>query len=102
MGTAAYTPAATCCGAGGVFQCAPIAAAWEFDPWAALAFSSANEHSFVFAYDSAAGDAAVVSARGDLDCDGTSIDYTLSCSATSGNPACTLLMPAVCDAEYPD
>ncbi len=94
--TAAYTPLASCCGAGGVFECPGYAGAWEYGVWQTLGFAIAADHSFVFSYNAPNGEAAQVTARGDLDCDGISIDYGLSCSVINGNPSCTLSLPVPC------
>jgi hypothetical protein len=97
VATAAATPSATCCGAGGVFQCPAKPAAWHgVQAWDLLGFSIDTAHTFVYSYTGITGDSATVVATGDLDCDTISIGFTLSCSATNGDPSCTLSLPVPC------
>jgi len=102
VGTEAATPAATCCGAGGVTKCTATPAAWEGTPvapssWDQLDFSVTDDHYFVYSYNAAAGDAYQAIAEGDLDCDGTTVQYILNGTAPSGNPTSTLTKPARAD-----
>lgn len=102
VGAAPSTPAATCCGAGGVTECPANAAAWRgVAAWDALGFSIDTAHTFVYSFTGATGTDAHVIATGDLDCDATSIEFLLDCTATNGNPSCTLTLPVPCPgADY--
>ena len=93
VGTQALTPGATCCAAGGVTKCPANAAAWAVPTWQALDFQIDESHLFVYSYTGAA-DTATAVARGDLDCDGTMVDYTLAMTASAGNAAATITEPA--------
>lgn len=91
-----YTPSGTCCGAQGVFQCPANPAAWQgVAPWSELGFEIDTAHSFVFNY-SGHGDTAWVSALGDLDCDGQTVLFNLSCTSSGSDPACHLSFPTAC------
>jgi hypothetical protein len=96
VATAPFTPFATCCAFGGVTQCPANPAAWDIDPWQTLGFSIDTAHTFVYQYTSAAGNDVRIAANGDLDCDGTTLDYFLDCSTVNGNPSCTLTLPVPC------
>jgi hypothetical protein len=100
VGTAAATPAATCCAAGGVFQCPANPDAWHgIAVWDALGFSIDTAHSFVYSYVNATGDDAQIVAEGDLDCDTLNIDYGLHCHALNGNPTCSVTFPMPCPGQ---
>lgn len=97
VGTAPPTPAATCCGAGGVTECPANPAAWHgVAAWDSIGFSIETAHTFVYSIFAPSGTEAHVIATGDLDCDAASIDYSLDCTATNGNPSCTLTLPVPC------
>src|SRR6476660_7883303 len=70
VATAAATPGATCCAAGGVTQCPANAAAWNGNAaWDALDFEITEAHYFVYSYAGTTGDTYQAVATGDLDCD---------------------------------
>jgi prepilin-type N-terminal cleavage/methylation domain-containing protein len=92
---AALTPAAACCA--GVGKKCPVAAAdWEgVQAWDDLDFRITEPNLFQYSYTPAAGNASFAAvARGDLDCDNVTIDYTLNGTSPSGNPAVNLVKPA--------
>ena len=97
VGTAAQLPAKPggggCCG-GPNNHCAAVPASFAADAiWKALDFQIDEASLFYYDY---AGAAATFTAKatGDLDCDNTEIVYTLSGTATNGNPAVLLTEPA--------
>jgi hypothetical protein len=69
------TPAAGCC-AGPDHMCAADAAAWQAPAWASLDFSIDEAHRFQYELESSAA-GFTARAVGDLDCDGTTVTYTL-------------------------
>jgi type IV pilus assembly protein PilA len=90
--TAAITPAAACCG-GVKNKCAVAAADWATPEWQALDFQL--DEPFYFQYDYTGAAATYTAhATGDLDCDATTIQYTLTGTSAGGNPASTLTKPA--------
>ena len=83
-----------CCG-GPNNHCAPNPNAFASDPvWRQLDFQIDEANLFVYDYNGTATTFTAL-ATGDLDCDGTEIVYTLTGTATNGNPAVTLVEPAV-------
>jgi type II secretory pathway pseudopilin PulG len=90
-GTAALTPAASCCG-GPKNHCVSTPADWATPVWQALDFQLEQPSLFQYSY---ASDGATFTATavGDLDCDGTMITYTLNGTADQGNPHLTLTEP---------
>jgi len=89
-----FTPGATCCAAGGVVKCPANAAAWQGLPaWDELDFEITESHYFVYSYASNAGADYTAIARGDLDCDGTFGNYTLTGTAVGGNQSTSLSKP---------
>ncbi|KAB2901487.1 MAG: prepilin-type N-terminal cleavage/methylation domain-containing protein [Kofleriaceae bacterium] len=102
VGTEGATPAANCCPGGGVTRCTANPAAWEGTAtaptaWDMLDFSVTDDHYFVYDYTGAAGTDYTATAEGDLDCDGTTVVYTLAGTAAGGNPTSTLTKPARAD-----
>lgn len=102
VGTAAATPAATCCAAAGVTKCTADPAAFEGTPaapsvWDFLDFAVLEDHYFVYSYNAAAGDVYQAIAEGDLDCDGTTVQYIQDGTAVAGNPQLSLTKPARAD-----
>ena len=91
VGDAPLTPATDCC-AGPNHKCAVDAAAWQVAPWTALEFSIDQPSYFQYRYQSD-GKTVTAIARGDLDCDGAPIEYTLSGSVVDGNPALSITKP---------
>jgi hypothetical protein len=91
-GKAGLTPAAPCC-EGPHHKCAVSRDQWTSDPiWSALDFEQVDPGYFQYAYESD-GNQLTAIARGDLDCDGTFVEYKLTCTATDGNPQCTIQPP---------
>jgi prepilin-type N-terminal cleavage/methylation domain-containing protein len=97
--TTGVTPAASCCSmpnSGTNQHCGVAATDWQTANWQALDFEM-NEQ-FLYQYDytgSGVGSASTFNAHatGDIDCDGTFITYTLTGSATGGNPSISLTEP---------
>jgi type IV pilus assembly protein PilA len=83
-----------CCG-GPNNHCAAVPASFAADAiWKQIDFQVDEPSLFYYDYTGAAA-AFTGKATGDLDCDGTEIVYTLSGTATSGNPAVVLTEPPV-------
>ncbi len=81
VGTAGPTPATPCCQ--GPDQKCPLAD-WAADPvWSALLFGLPEPTRFQYAYQSD-GTTARATATGDLDCDGTTITFTLTATIEGG------------------
>jgi type IV pilus assembly protein PilA len=98
VATAAATPMATCCAAGGVTKCPANAAAWEgVAAWDALDFAVTEDHYFVYSYNGTTGSDYTATASGDLDCDTVMVDYVLTGTSVSGNPSTSLNKPARAD-----
>jgi type IV pilus assembly protein PilA len=95
--TAALTPTASCCtqNASSKKKCAVVAADWATASWQALDFQLDEEFYFQYSYTGTAGTAYTSTAVGDLDCDGTTITYTLTGDVSNGNPTSSLNKPAV-------
>jgi type IV pilus assembly protein PilA len=98
VGTGAQLPAKPgsggCCG-GPNNHCAPVPASFAADAtWRALDFQIDEETLFYYDYTGTA-TTFTAKATGDLDCDGTEIVYTMNGVATAGNPATTMVEPAV-------
>jgi len=94
---AVLTPAVACCtqNAGGTKKCAAAAADWAVAGWQALDFQVDENHLFQYSYTpDGTGANFVATAVGDLDCDATTITYTLTGSSVGGNPAATITEPA--------
>ncbi len=94
--TMAATPAVACCtqNFGSKKKCAPVAADWATAGWQSIDFQIDDPFYFQYTYTGvAAGDSYTSTAVGDLDCDGTSITYTLTGAAVGGNPSFTLTAP---------
>jgi type IV pilus assembly protein PilA len=98
VATAAATPMATCCAAGGVTKCPANAAAWQgVQAWDDLDFSVTEDHYFVYSYTGTTGTDYKAVASGDLDCDTVMVDYTLNGISTNGDPSSSLTKPARAD-----
>ena len=94
---AALTPAAACCSNANK-KCPVAAANWEgVRGWDDLDFSVNEEHLFQYQYAVAGGDNADATAVGDLDCDGSTVTYTLELRANAGNPSAKIIKPARAD-----
>ncbi len=88
---AALTPTAACCDGAGK-KC-PVGNVWS-GGWTDLDFQIDEPHLFQYAYTPAAsGVTFAATAVGNLDCDATSITYTMNGSSTSGNPAVSITEP---------
>jgi type IV pilus assembly protein PilA len=94
--TASATPGSDCCtqNVGGNKKCAVAASDWATAEWRALDFQIDEPFYFQYDYDGSAGSTLTAHAVGNLDCDGTSITYTLSATAVGGNPSFNLNEPA--------
>ena len=91
VGTATPMPAAF--SAGTVCKMPKGADNWAGDTtWAALDFQIDEDNLFQYAYTGAA-TTAQATAEGDLDCDGTSITYTLDLTAPNGNASAAITEP---------
>jgi prepilin-type N-terminal cleavage/methylation domain-containing protein len=96
--TAAATPMATCCAAGGVTKCPANAAAWNgVAAWDELDFEITEDHYFVYSYNGTTGTDYTAIAAGDLDCDTQMVSYTLTGSSANGSPSTSLNKPARAD-----
>jgi prepilin-type N-terminal cleavage/methylation domain-containing protein len=83
-----------CCG-GANNHCTANPTAFANDAiWRLLDFQIDEDNLFVYDYSGLA-TTFTAKATGDLDCDGIEIVYTLTGTATNGNPATTLVEPAV-------
>lgn len=93
IGKGGPTPATPCCkGEGG--KCPVSEAEWNTQPWQALDFISSEPGRFQYTYESTDGKTAKATAIGDLDCDGTTITYTLEMSIdATGTPTIDILEP---------
>ncbi|MBL9015392.1 MAG: hypothetical protein JNL83_14505 [Myxococcales bacterium] len=91
IGTAAPLPADPCC-KGKHGRCG-VTSAWHADPvWKALRFDVLDAGHLQFAYESD-GTTATARAIADLDCDGTTITFTLRVSVQDGTPRAVLDQP---------
>ncbi len=91
-GSAPLTPSAPCCETA-TKKCDNNPAQWADDPiWKALRFSVDEPHFYQYVYESN-GRTARATAVGDLDCDGTTVTYAVSCEVVDGNPICTQTKP---------
>ena len=99
IGTAALTPAASCCNSGrNDRKCNPDPTLWNgVEPWDDLSFTVDEPHYFQYAYASADGSEMTANAVGDLDCDGTPVTYTLNGLWNNGNPSYDIVKPARAD-----
>jgi hypothetical protein len=92
-GSVPLTPSTPCC-EGPKHKCEVNLANWGDDPtWKALDFMVDEPAFFQYGYESN-GTKATITAVGDLDCDATTVSYTLVCEAKDGAPVCTLTAPA--------
>jgi type IV pilus assembly protein PilA len=83
-----------CCGAAGATpnHCKADPAAWQTGGWKELEFEIDEDTLFYYNYKGGA-TTFTATAVGDLDCDGTPVTYTLTGTATNGNPAVVLSEP---------
>jgi prepilin-type N-terminal cleavage/methylation domain-containing protein len=70
-----------------------VESGWSNDPaWSLLDFQIDEPNLFTYGY-AGGSQSANATAVGDLDCDGTSITYTLNLTATNGNPGASITEP---------
>jgi prepilin-type N-terminal cleavage/methylation domain-containing protein len=86
------TPSTACCDGAGK-KCPLAASDWAVSGWQALDFQMDEPHLFQYQYDGGSTTATAL-AVGDLDCDDTSITYTLDLAAPDGNASATITEPA--------
>ncbi|HPH66894.1 MAG TPA: hypothetical protein PLF40_14165 [Kofleriaceae bacterium] len=93
-GQTALTPAKSCCeqNAEGRGKCAPERAAWNDPVWQKLDFFVDDPHYFQYQYTGTATSYKLI-AVGDLDCDGTTITYTVDGNFDAGNPTFIMTKP---------
>jgi len=93
IGKGGPTPAEPCCkGEGG--KCPVNEAQWQAQPWEAMDFVSSEPGRFQYTYESVDGTSAKATAIGDLDCDGTTITYTLEMTTDeAGGPKMNIVEP---------
>ncbi|MEZ4402539.1 MAG: prepilin-type N-terminal cleavage/methylation domain-containing protein [Kofleriaceae bacterium] len=93
----ADTPAVNCCtqNTGGQKKCAVVAADWGgVATWDALDFEMTKPFYFQYGYAGVVGGASfTATATGDLDCDGTTVTYTLTGTLSGGSPSSTITKP---------
>jgi len=93
VGNARLTPPAPCCGQPNN-HCPAVPELYAANTvWKALDFQIDEDSLFYYDYTGAAA-TFTAKATGDLDCDNTEIVYTLTGTATNGNPAVLLTEPA--------
>jgi prepilin-type N-terminal cleavage/methylation domain-containing protein len=93
---AALTPVQNCCtqNSGGKRKCAVKATDWNTAEWRALDFSMDKDFYYQYHYLPAAqGASFTATATGDRDCDGVTVDFTLTGTATNGTPTTSLTEP---------
>jgi hypothetical protein len=94
-GKAGPKPAKPCC-EGPDHKC-PVEN-WLQDPvWADLDFEVFEPSQFQYTYESTDPNKATATAIGDLDCDGTTITYTLEATVKDGNPEVKITKPTTAD-----
>ena len=93
----AATPGVNCCTQAGK-KCAVVAAEWNgIAAWDALGFEMTQPFYFQYTYSSAVSNLFTATAIGNLDCDATSVTYTLNGDATSGSPTSNIVKPPRAD-----
>lgn len=98
ISSAALTPAQDCCtqNVDGQKRCAVAVADWAVAGWQELGFQIDDPFFFQYEYlGDPSGATYTAFAVGDLDCDTTSITYTLTGSELNGNPTAALNKPGV-------
>ena len=97
------SPTATCCAqnAGGSRRCLADAADWTgpaHPTWEALDFAMRKNHLFQYSYTGdATGQTFTATATGNMDCDATSVTYTLADATADGTVNPVLTKPTVRD-----
>ena len=94
IGKAGPTPAGSCCS--GADQKCPASQDWGTDPvWQKVHYAVTEPGYFQYAYEGAAdGKSAVLSATGDLDCDGTPVTYRVLLTAGPSSANVAIEKPA--------
>ncbi|MBX3160273.1 MAG: type II secretion system protein [Deltaproteobacteria bacterium] len=92
------TPAVNCCTQDfqGKRRCQVVPADWDVANWRAMDFSMDEPFYFQYSFTTATGATPTfnATARGDLDCDTTTIDYTVAATVTNGKPSFVTVEPA--------
>ncbi len=94
VGVVGNTPATPCCdqNVGGARRCAVIEAEWTNPTWNALDFEMTRSFFYQYRYTgTATPDTYTATAIGNLDCDGTSIEWNLNGFMDGGLPKSTLI-----------
>jgi prepilin-type N-terminal cleavage/methylation domain-containing protein len=103
--TMAVTPTTTCCEQNyqGKRKCKADAAAWQTSDWGAYGFQVDDDHYFQYSYQGGQGTLGVAGpgvgqkyqaiATGNLDCDATTVTYTLQGGSENGAPLAQLTRP---------
>jgi len=95
---AALTPTTSCCAQnydGKSKKCQAQASDWTTPEWRELDFQVDEPHYFQYEYNPASSGASFTAyGVGNLDCDATSISYTLVGAAPNGNPAMNITEPS--------
>jgi type II secretory pathway pseudopilin PulG len=99
VGDSGVTPSFSCCDSGRPDRkCEPEATNWVGNPvWDDLSFEMYEPHFFRYEYSSADGSSFVAKAIGDLDCDGTDVEYVLEGTSAGGSPQFTVTKPSRAD-----
>lgn len=78
------TPATPCCDGPG-HKCAPVIDDWAAEPWRTLGVTMLEPHRYQYTFTPGAdGSTFTATAIGDLDCDGTTAEFTLTGTAAGG------------------
>jgi prepilin-type N-terminal cleavage/methylation domain-containing protein len=93
--TTTLTPTQNCCtqNVGSKKKCAVVATDWATSSWQALDFQLDEPFYFQYSY-TGTSTAYTATAVGNLDCDATSITYTLTGAVVNGSPSSSLTKPA--------
>lgn len=91
-GKADPTPAAPCCGSSPDHTCPANAAQWLGGVWEKLDFEVVEAHRFQYSYEGSA-ERFTARAVGDLDCDGTTVEYVLEGMVQAGSPILNVKKP---------
>jgi type IV pilus assembly protein PilA len=107
--TMAITPTASCCEQNyqGKRKCKADVAVWQTSDWGAYGFQVDDDSYFQYSYQGGQGSLGVAGpgvgqkyqafAVGNLDCDATSVTYTLQAGSENGAPLAQLARPTVQD-----
>jgi hypothetical protein len=89
------TPPITCCSQPDK-ECGNDATAWQLPLWTEIGFSVSGKHKFVYTYEGTP-TGFTATAVGDLDCDTTSVTYTLTGTASGKTVTQKLEKPTLID-----